>query len=254
MSSIQEVREGALEDVLGLVSGRPTSRALGGCLAPDVRTWLASPEQGLSGATQSVAGVEGSIGALAGLAPSSLTVIASVRSDLAGWAEVARYGDAWPETCIVGLTYEPSHRVSRLVCLRAPLVPPRRPDTGSTAPDARPVLESYFAALMNSRFREAAAHFTADTLYSHPPYAGGAERVLFRGRGALAYGFETERGPSPARQIITDLWQQGSRAFVEGIIEGIPNGGSFFSTADISCEGEIARYVAFYSTTRIPGT
>jgi len=230
MSSIQDVREGALEDVLGLVSGRPTSRALGGCLAPDVRTWLASPEQGLSGATQSVAGVEGSIGALAGLAPSSLTVIASVRSDLAGWAEVARYGDAWPETCIVGLTYEPSHRVSR------------------------PVLESYFAALMNSRFREAAAHFTADTLYSHPPYAGGAERVLFRGRGALAYGFETERGPSPARQIITDLWQRGGRAFAEGIVEGIPNGGSFFSTADISCEGEIARYVAFYSTTRIPGT
>jgi hypothetical protein len=201
-----------------------------------------------------VAGVEGSIRALAGLAPSSLTMVASVRLDRAGWAEVARYGDAGPETCIVGLTYDPGHRVSRLVCLRAPLVPPRRPDTGSTAPEARPVLEGYFAALMNSRFSEAAAHFTTDTLYSHPPYVGGAERVLFRGRGALAHGFETERGPSPARQIITDLWQRGSRAFVEGIVEGIPNGGSFFSTADISREGEIARYVAFYSATRIPGT
>jgi hypothetical protein len=253
MSSLQDVRQGALDDVLALVSGRRTSRSLGGCLAPDVRTWLASPEQGVSGATQSVFGLEASIRALAGLAPSSLTMVASVRSDRAGWAEVARHGDVGPETCIVGLTYDPGHRVSRLVCLRARLVPPRRLDTGSTAPDARPVIENYFAALMNSRFRDAAAHFTADTLYSHPPYAGGAERVLFRGRGALAHGFETERGASPARQIVTDLWQRGSRAFVEGIVEGIPNGGSFFSTADISREGEIARYVAFYSATRIPG-
>ena len=253
MSSLQYLRQGALEDVLAFVSGRRTSRALGGCLASVVRTWLASPEQGLSGATQSVSGVEASIRALAGLAPSSLTVVASVRSDRAGWAEVARRGNGEPETSIVGLTYDPRDRVSRLVWLRAPLVAPRRRDTGSAAPDARPVLESYFAALMNSRFRDAAAHFTADTLYSHPPYGGGTERVLFRGRGALARGFETERGPSPARQIITDLWQRGSSAFVEGIVEGIPNGGSFFSTADISREGEIARYVAFYSATRIPG-
>jgi hypothetical protein len=114
------------------------------------------------------------------------------------------------------------------------------------------VLEGYFAALMNSRFGEAAAHFTRDTLYSHPPYAGGNERVLFRGREALLRGFVELRGPSPARQIVTGFWQQGDRVFLEGIIEGIPNGGSFFSTADISRGGEIARYVAFYSATRIP--
>ncbi len=40
--------------------------------------------------------------------------------------------------------------------------------------------------------------------------------------------------------------------FVEGVIEGIPDGGTFFSTAQITPEGEIARYVAFYSATRIP--
>jgi hypothetical protein len=39
--------------------------------------------------------------------------------------------------------------------------------------------------------------------------------------------------------------------FVEGIIEGIPNGGTFFATGQMSPEGEIARYVAFYSATRI---
>ena len=106
---------------------------------------------------------------------------------------------------------------------------------------------------MSSRFGDAASHFTAETIYSHPPYAGGRERVLYRGRDALARGFVTDRGASPARQIISALWQRGSRVFIEGVIEGIPRGGSFFSTAQLSAEGKIARYVAFYSARRIPG-
>jgi hypothetical protein len=40
--------------------------------------------------------------------------------------------------------------------------------------------------------------------------------------------------------------------FIEGVIEGIPDGGTFFSTAQISPHGEIARYVAFYAARRIP--
>ena len=52
--------------------------------------------------------------------------------------------------------------------------------------------------------------------------------------------------------MITGAWQSGDRVFVEGVIEGIPDGGTFFSTAQISPQGEIARYVAFYSATRIP--
>ena len=83
-------------------------------------------------------------------------------------------------------------------------------------------------------FREAASHFTVDTIYSHPPYAGGTERVLFRGREALCRGFVTERGPSPVRQIVTAFWQRGTRVFVEGVIEGIPNGGTFFSTGQMT--------------------
>jgi hypothetical protein len=51
--------------------------------------------------------------------------------------------------------------------------------------------------------------------------------------------------------VITAFSQQGDRAFVEGIIEGIPNGGTFFSTAQITSGCEIARYVAFYSATRL---
>jgi hypothetical protein len=249
MTSVQVSGLDALDSVLAITGSGQTH---GSYLAPDVRTWLASPEQGLTAAIDSVSGAEASIDALGRLAPSSVTVLATVRSDRACWAEIVRHSGAGSETCIGGLTCEPGGRLSRLVWLRAPLVPPSAMTTGDTAPDARPVLEGYFTALMNSRFLEAAAHFTADTLYSHPPYDDGTERVLYRGRDALARGFENERGPSPARQIIIGLWQRGSRAFVEGIIEGIPGGGSFFSTAEISPHGEIARYVAFYSATRIP--
>jgi hypothetical protein len=251
MSSLRTAWPDALDNVVALVEG--SSRAFEGSLAPDVRTWLASPGQGLSAATTSVSGAQPGTDALARLAPSRLTAVASVRSERTCWAEITRHGDAEPETCLAGLTFDLGGQVSRVVWLRAPLVPPCRLGFSERAPDARPVLDSYFGALMTSRFRDAAAHFTADTLYSHPPYGGGNERVLFRGRDALVHGFETERGPNPARQVITELWQRGSRAFVEGIIEGIPDGGTFFSIASISPEGEIARYVAFYSATRIPG-
>ena len=255
MTSLQAPGLDALEDVLALVEGssRTTGRTPASCLAPDARAWLASSEQGLTAAIESVSGAEASTAALARLAPSSLAVVATVRSDQACWAEIARHSDAEPETCLAGLTYGPGGQVSRLVWLQAPLVPPSALDDVESVPDGRPILERYFADLMASRFRDAAAHFAAGTLYSHPPYAGGDARVLFRGRDALELGFATERGASPARQIVTNLWQRDSRVFVEGIIEGIPAGGTFFSTAEISREGEIDRYVAFYSAARIPG-
>jgi hypothetical protein len=268
----------ALEDVLAVVGG--PSRALGGSgralggsgralggsgralggsgraalgrLAPDVQAWLASPEQSLSAAIESASGAQAATEALARLGPSRLEVISIVDSDRACWAEIARHGDGEAETCVAGLAYGPDGEVSRLVWLRAPLVPARDSGAADPAPDGRPILEAYFADLMSSRFREAAAHFTADTIYSHPPYGGGKRWVLFDGREALWRGFAVERGPSPAQQIITDLWQQGDRVFVEGVIEGIPNGGTFFSTAQINAGGEIARYAAFYSATRIP--
>ena len=241
-----------LEKILALVEGATPTH--GSVLAPDVRTWLASPEQGLTAAIDFVSGARASTEALGRLAPSGVTVVGAVASGDACWCEISRRGEGQPETGIAGLTRGPGGGVSRLVCLRAPLVPRGELDSAHGAPDGRPVLESYFAALMNSRFGEAAAHFTVDTLYSHPPYAGGNEWVLLRGREALRRGFVELRGPSPARQIITGFWQQDDRVFVEGLIEGIPDGGSFFSTAEISPQGEIARCVAFYSATRIRPT
>ncbi|MGO9496039.1 MAG: nuclear transport factor 2 family protein [Solirubrobacteraceae bacterium] len=256
MTSIQSAggsaryRDAALEDTLALVEGAGRTVLRG--MAPDVRAWLASPKQGLVAAVESVHGAEDVTDALARLAPSRLTVGATVISDDACWSEITRVGDGEPETCLAGLAYDAAGRVSRLIWLRAPLVPASGAGERTAAPDARPLLEQYFTDLMSSRFTEAASHFTADTIYSHPPYAGGGRRVLFRGREALRRGFETERGPSPARQIITEFSQQGARVFVEGIIEGNPDGGSFFSTAEVSAGGEIARYVAFYIAARIP--
>jgi hypothetical protein len=250
-SSSGDAVAAALDGVLALVEGSGTPAK--SFLAPDVQTWIASPAQGLTASVDVVKGPGASAAALAELSPSSLTLAAAVVSDRVSWAEAIRRGGGEPETCLAGLTYDHRGAVSRVVWLRAPLVPASAEvDEQSAAPDARPVLERYFADLMSSSFREAASHFTPDTIYSHPPYSGGTERVLFRGREALWRGFVTERGPSPARQIITQCWQRGSRVFVEGVVDGIPGGGTFFSTAQISPGGEIARYVAFYSATRIP--
>jgi hypothetical protein len=266
MTSLQAGRRAALDDVLALVEGSSGAnrafRTIGNALAPDVRAWLASPEQGLKAGIDSVHGVEGTIDALALLAPSGLTVVGAVATEDACWAEIERRGEGEPETCLACLTYGATGQVTRLVWLRTPLVPGRHvsgagaSSGGQTSDgrrsDGRAILERYFADLTNSRFREAAGNFTVDTLYSHPPYGGGTERVLFDGREALWRGFVELRGPSPVRQIITGCWQRGERVFVEGVIEGIPNGGTFFATGQINPEGEIARYVAFYSARRIP--
>lgn len=250
MTSLEAPRPRALASAIALAEG--SSRTAGRFLAHEVQAWLASPEQGVAAAIESVRGANATANALARLAPSTLTVVATAPSDRACWAEITRRGEAGPETCVAGLSYDATGAVSRLVWLRAPLVPVPDADDGPDAPDARPILESYFSALMRSKFREAAAHFTVDTLYSHPPYAGGTDRVLFRSRETLWRGFVTERGESPVRQVVTGCWQRRGRVFVEGVIEGIPNGGTFFSAAQISSEGEIARYVAFYSARRIP--
>lgn len=242
----------ALDGVLALVEG--SGGPAPSLLARDVQTWIASPAQGLKASIDAVRGAGASAAALADLSPSSLTVVAAAGSNRACWAEVTRRADGEAdETCLVGLSHDAGGAVSRLVWLRAPLVPASSEvdDTGAS-PDGRLVLERYLAALARSMFRDAASHFTVDTIYSHPPYAGGTERVLFRGREALCRGFVTERGPSPVRQIVTAFWQRGTRVFVEGVIEGIPNGGTFFSTGQMTPAGGIARYVAFYSATRIP--
>lgn len=250
MTSLQALWPSALDGLLALAEGSNTTSSCG--LATDVQAWLAGPAQGLRAAAESVRGADATADALARLAPSRVTVVAAVPGERTCWAELVRSGAGDPETCIAGLTYDAAGRVARLIWLRAPFVPAAALGADSPAPDGRPVLERYFLDLMGSRFREAAAHFTPDVIYSHPPYGGGTARVLFRGREALRRGFIIERGPTPARQVITALCQRHDRVFIEGVIEGIPDGGTFFSTAQLTSAGEIARYVAFYSAQGIP--
>ena len=240
-----------LAGAAGVDSG--SGQAVEELLAADVQTWFASPQQGLTGAIASIAGAKEAADAIGRLAPSTLSIVASVPAERACWAEVDRRAGGEDETCIVGLTYSERGQVSRLIWLRAPLVPSAELDSDPSAPAARPVIETYFADLIRSNFEAAAGHFSPDTIYSHPPYGGGTERVLFLGRDELGRGFVTERGPTPARQIITGFMQWRERFFVEGVVDGIPNGGTFFSTGQINPEGEIARYVAFYSAQRVPG-
>jgi SnoaL-like protein len=117
--------------------------------------------------------------------------------------------------------------------------------------DARPILDRYFRHLQASRFREAVGCFADDCRYSHPPYAGGTARLDFGGRDALLDGFANQRGPSPARQIVTALIQRGRDCIVEGVVEGIPNGGSFISSLSLADDGRIRRYAAWYCAPRV---
>lgn len=45
--------------------------------------------------------------------------------------------------------------------------------------------------------------------------------------------------------------QAGRDCFIEGVVDGIPNGGSFVSSLSLDREGLIQRYVAFYSASRV---
>jgi SnoaL-like domain len=105
----------------------------------------------------------------------------------------------------------------------------QHPDAES-AQDASPVLERYFRHLGAGRFPEAVASFSPDVMFVHPPYSAGTPRAVFHGRDELLDGFANTRGPTPARQVVASHLQAGRDCFIEGVVDGIPNGGSFVST------------------------
>jgi hypothetical protein len=225
-------------------SGAATARSL----APDTRAWLADSGHGRRAELCVLSGADVVGSALERLDPASPVLEACFSTPEYCWAEVTRQN----ETCLVRCALHPGGLVRHLVLLRAPLVPSRRTGESTAAPPGRPTLERYFDDLMNARFEDAAAHFTSDTIYFHPPYSTNGEWALFRGRDALLQGWLTLRGPSPARQIITGYWQIRDRFFVQGVVDGIPHGGSFFSMGQLTNYGEISRYIAFYTARRIP--
>jgi len=219
--------------------------------ADDVCGYFASSAQGLLAECCRTDGPDATTRAIASMAPCQLTLVAEAGDDSEWWAEVTREApDHEPETIVLSLRRDGGGAIERIVCLGASYVPMQRAsDAGGTAP-ARALFEGYFEALQDSRFDDAAAYFSMETLWAHPPYAGRPERELARGRRELIHTFVHRRGDSPVRQVITGFWQAGDRVFMEGVIEGIPDGGSFASTGQLSASGEVSRYVAFYTAAR----
>ena len=52
--------------------------------------------------------------------------------------------------------------------------------------------------------------------------------------------------------MITAFAQDGPVGFVEGVVDGIPDGGTFASTFIVDPDGLMTRYVAFYGGPRVP--
>lgn len=158
-------------------------------------------------------------------------------------------------TFVASVQLGPGGAIARLLSFRSPEVEPSptwRSAEPAPAAAARPTLERYFRHLTAGEFAAASACFSEDCLYSHPPYSPGALRTEFRGRGELLAGLEQTRGVRPARPETVCCLQRGPECFIEGVVGGIENGGSFVSSVSLDRDGLIRRYAAFYSKSRVP--
>ena len=138
-----------------------------------------------------------------------------------------------------------------LAYMTTPAVLPAPSGTGSAPADAAEVLARYFEALDAGSFDEAANQFSADVVYSHPPYRhtgiDSDDRVVFRGRDQLRAAF-TARGKQRFDHRLVAIGQHGAHCLLEGLVEGLPHGGSgsFVSSLTLDGDGRIRRYVSFY--------
>ena len=130
----------------------------------------------------------------------------------------------------------------------------------SSTVDALGLLDTYFHALDAGDFATAAACFSEDTLYSHPPYKhtglDGSARVEFDGRPALLDAFRA-RGPASFDHRIVAGIQRGPHCLVEGLVENLPAAaahrtGSFISHLTLDEDGLIRRYASFYCEPGVP--
>ena len=138
-------------------------------------------------------------------------------------------------------------QIVRQLVYTCPLVESSRSwDQGSAngAPgDARAMVDRYFEHLDASEFEAAAACFSPDALYSHPPYGPGKPRAEFRGRDELLEGFRHHIDLSP---------QRGTECFLEGYTIDEPTGGTFISSLSLDADGLIQRYLAVYCEPIVP--
>jgi hypothetical protein len=124
-------------------------------------------------------------------------------------------------------------------------------DAGTEPADAAKVVHDYFVDLDDGRFAAAAAHFSDDVLYSHPPYQhtgiDDPDRIEFRGRRALEAAFVRRGRASFDHEVLASV-QRGPHCIFEGAVNNLPDGGtgSFISSLTLAADGTIRRYVSFY--------
>lgn len=150
--------------------------------------------------------------------------------------------------------------VARYLAYSSPVVHPQPPvaNPSTKAPGvAIDKIHEYFHALDESRFEDAAACFSIDTLYSHPPYkdpnVGGQGRAEFRGRDELTAAFH-RRGTQRIDHRIVFHAQRGPHLLLEGIVNDDAGSliGSFVSEATLDADGLIRRYASWYTQPGIP--
>ncbi|HEY5873884.1 MAG TPA: nuclear transport factor 2 family protein [Ilumatobacteraceae bacterium] len=163
-------------------------------------------------------------------------------------------------TYVCSASFGPDGRISRYLafsCPRARDAIPTDVDATGRPADAAEVVHRYFADLDSGHFADAAAHFSDDVLYSHPPYQHteieDQDRIEFRGRAALQAGFERRGVARFDHDVITSI-QNGPHCLFEGAVRGLPDDGtgSFISSLSLAHDGTIRRYVSFYCEPGIP--
>jgi hypothetical protein len=224
-------------------------------LARDAVVAVAAGEDHLHHAHVLGIGPEEGLAALARLGPGRITSVSEAVDPQGTWfGELARTtATARNETLLLSAAANRAGLIGRLLIFSLPAVERiAAPDVVPARP-LEPMLERYFAALQQERFEDGAVEFGEHCLYSHPPYRAGAGRVLFRGRDGLVAGLRRERGSSRARQVVSTVARRGPHAFIEGVVEGVPHGGTFVSAVSLDCSGLIGRYVACYTAPPVPG-
>ena len=150
--------------------------------------------------------------------------------------------------------------IARYLAYSSPVVHPQPPVANPSAATPGVVIDKiheYFHALDESRFEDAAACFSVDTLYSHPPYkdpeVGGHGRAEFHGRDELTAAFH-RRGTQRIDHRIVFHAQRGPHLLLEGIVNDDAGAllGSFVSEATLDDAGLIRRYASWYTQPGIP--
>lgn len=155
-------------------------------------------------------------------------------------------------TFVASVTSAQDGRIARYLASASasPVEPP--PSTSTQCDhDARSVVARYFAALKEARFEDAAACFSENCLYSHPPYRHtqitDPNRVEVRGRDALLANFR-RRGPTTFGYRMDAFVQRGPNAIFEQAVVDLPGNkeGTSLGSLTLASDGLIGRYAAFY--------